>query len=71
MLLVTIRLDLSALGIDKEPPIAGRLPAALRLPKQLRGGLPQRFVGYYYQTLATPPLQWDGDFIVAPKVLVD
>ena len=41
---------------DKEPPGDGRLPVALRLPIQVRGGLPQRLVGYYCQTSATPPL---------------
>ena len=65
--------------IDKEPPAYGRLPAALRLPIQLRGGLPQRLVGYYCQTSATPPLllgwriyearrSWDGVILACPKV---
>jgi len=38
-----------------------RPPAALRQLIQHTGGMPQRFVWYYYQPLASPPRWWDSN----------
>jgi hypothetical protein len=38
----------SALKTKSRP--SGRLSAALRQPIQYQGGMPQRFVGYYYHS---------------------